>query len=79
MLYCTVLYCTVLYCVRLGAMMTAEYVLELTNVFHSGQVEPGTCLQKLIGSVRTGVILKVGIGKYPYMFSVLIQICLDNH
>ena len=50
-------------------MMTAEYVLELNNVFHSGQVEPGTCLQKLIGSVRTGVILKVGIGKYPYMFS----------
>ena len=50
-------------------MMTAEYVLELTNVFHSGQVEPGTCLQKLIGSVRTGVILKVGIGKYPSMFS----------
>ena len=43
---------------RLGAMMTAEYVLELNNVFHSGQVEPGTCLQKLIGSVRTGVILK---------------------
>ena len=39
-------------------MMTAEYVLELNNVFHSGQVEPGTCLQKLIGSVRTGVILK---------------------
>ena len=75
--------------------MTAEYVLELNNVFHSGQVtkysfqliifssdrssyshklypsiclvlyhyfltqvEPGTCLQKLIGSVRTGVILK---------------------
>lgn len=23
-----------------------------------GQVEPGTCLQKLVGSVRTGVILK---------------------
>ena len=56
-------------------MMTAEYVLELGNVFHSGQVivwefysvrvyvltfqvEPGTCLQKLVGSVRTGVILK---------------------
>jgi len=38
--------------------MTAEYVLELGNVFHSGQVEPGTCLQKLVGSVRTGVILK---------------------
>jgi len=38
--------------------MTAEYVLQLGNVFHSGQVEPGTCLQKLIGSVRTGVILK---------------------
>merc|ERR1711892_661206 len=43
---------------RLGAMMTAEYVLELGNVFHSGQIEPGTCLQKLVGSVRTGVILK---------------------
>ena len=42
-------------------MMTAEYVLELNNVFHSGQVEPGTCLQKLIGSVRTGVILKASI------------------
>jgi len=38
--------------------MTAEYILELGNVFHSGQVEPGTCLQKLVGSVRTGVILK---------------------
>jgi len=38
--------------------MTAEYVLELGNVFHSGQVEPGTCLQKIVGSVRTGVILK---------------------
>ena len=50
-------------------MMTAEYVLELNNVFHSGQVEPGTCLQKLIGSVRTGVILKVGLARYPYMFS----------
>ena len=23
---------------RLGAIMTAEYVLELGNVFHSGQV-----------------------------------------
>jgi len=38
--------------------MNAEYILELGNVFHSGQVEPGTCLQKLVGSVRVGVILK---------------------
>ena len=30
-------------------MMTAEYVLELTNVFHSGQVRRGdmTCAQHL--------------------------------
>ena len=27
----------ILFC-RLGAMMTAEYILELNNVFHSGQV-----------------------------------------
>ena len=39
-------------------MITSEYVLELSNVFHSGQVEAGTCLQKMIGTVRTGVILK---------------------
>ena len=39
-------------------MITSEYILELSNVFHSGQVEAGTCLQKMIGTVRTGVILK---------------------
>uniref|UniRef100_A0A0K2T2T6 ATP-binding cassette sub-family G member 5 n=2 Tax=Lepeophtheirus salmonis TaxID=72036 RepID=A0A0K2T2T6_LEPSM len=43
---------------RSKAMITNEYVLELTNVFHSGQVETGTCMQKMIGTVRTGVILK---------------------
>jgi len=39
-------------------MITTEYILELSNVYHSGQVETGTCLQKIIGNVRTGVILK---------------------
>ena len=39
-------------------MITSEYVLELSNVYHSGQVEAGTCLQKMIGNVPTGVILK---------------------
>ena len=58
-------------------MITSEYILELSNVFHSGQVrncisfshatsaisfltqvEAGSCLQKMIGTVRTGVILK---------------------
>jgi len=39
-------------------MITSEYILELSNVFHSGQVEAGTCIQKMIGTVRTGVILK---------------------
>ncbi len=45
------------YC-RSRIMITSEYVLELSNVFHSGQVEAGSCLQKMIGTVRTGVILK---------------------
>ncbi|KAL7635184.1 UNVERIFIED_CONTAM: hypothetical protein RMT77_014170 [Armadillidium vulgare] len=39
-------------------MMNSEYVLELISVFHTGQVEPGTCFQKLMGNVPTGVILK---------------------
>ena len=39
-------------------MITSEYILELSNVFHSGQVEAGSCIQKMIGTVRTGVILK---------------------
>ncbi|CAL4134223.1 unnamed protein product [Meganyctiphanes norvegica] len=39
-------------------MMSSEYVLELISVFHTGPVEPGTCVQKLVGNVPTGVILK---------------------
>ncbi|KAJ9579820.1 hypothetical protein L9F63_004526 [Diploptera punctata] len=53
-------------------MIGNEYSLELCNVFHTGQlitiffffffffpqVEPGTCFQRLMGSVKTGVILK---------------------
>ncbi|XP_059096389.1 ATP-binding cassette sub-family G member 5-like isoform X1 [Tigriopus californicus] len=31
---------------------------KVANVFHSGQVEKGTQIQKLIGAIRTGVILK---------------------
>eukprot|EP00094_Tigriopus_californicus_P010313 TCALIF_09948-PA protein Name:"Similar to Abcg5 ATP-binding cassette sub-family G member 5 (Rattus norvegicus)" AED:0.33 eAED:0.39 QI:0/0/0/1/0.75/0.8/5/0/476 len=38
--------------------MASDYVLEVANVFHSGQVEKGTQIQKLIGAIRTGVILK---------------------
>ncbi|XP_046400562.1 ATP-binding cassette sub-family G member 5 [Ischnura elegans] len=33
-------------------------ILELNNVFHSGQVESGTWLQRIMGSVKTGLILK---------------------
>ncbi|XP_069674885.1 ATP-binding cassette sub-family G member 5 isoform X1 [Periplaneta americana] len=39
-------------------MIGNEYSLELCNVFHTGQVEPGTCFQRLMGSVKTGIILK---------------------
>lgn len=39
-------------------MIGSDYTLELCNVFHSGQVEPGTFLQRLTGGVKTGVILK---------------------
>ncbi|XP_076064875.1 ATP-binding cassette sub-family G member 5 [Oratosquilla oratoria] len=39
-------------------MAATEYVLELISVFHTGPVEPGTCMQKLVGNVPTGVILK---------------------
>lgn len=39
-------------------MISADYILELCNVFHSGQVEPGTCMQRMFGSLKTGVILK---------------------
>ncbi|XP_044266186.1 ATP-binding cassette sub-family G member 5 [Tribolium madens] len=39
-------------------MISSDYVLELSNVFYSGQVEPGSCMQRLLGSIKTGVILK---------------------
>ncbi|XP_066990295.1 ATP-binding cassette sub-family G member 5 isoform X1 [Macrobrachium rosenbergii] len=39
-------------------MMNSEFVLELISVFHTGPVEPGSCVQKLVGNVPTGVILK---------------------
>lgn len=40
------------------AVISSDHVLELNNVFHTGQVEPGTCFQKLTGSVPTGTVLK---------------------
>ncbi|KAM3961608.1 ATP-binding cassette sub-family G member 5 [Aphomia sociella] len=39
-------------------MIGSDYTLELCNVFHSGQVEPGSFFQRLTGAVKTGVILK---------------------
>ncbi|XP_028034741.1 ATP-binding cassette sub-family G member 5 [Bombyx mandarina] len=39
-------------------MIGGDYTLELCNVFHSGQVEPGSFFQRLTGGVKTGVILK---------------------
>ncbi|XP_053602646.1 ATP-binding cassette sub-family G member 5 [Plodia interpunctella] len=39
-------------------MIGTDYTLELCNVFHSGQVEPGSFFQRLTGAVKTGVILK---------------------
>nr|XP_022912669.1 ATP-binding cassette sub-family G member 5 [Onthophagus taurus] len=39
-------------------MIASDYVLELCNVFHTGQVEPGSCMQRVFGSIKTGVILK---------------------
>ncbi|KAJ8967156.1 hypothetical protein NQ317_000962 [Molorchus minor] len=39
-------------------MIGGDYILELCNVFYSGQVEPGSCIQRIIGSIKTGVILK---------------------
>ncbi|GIY41732.1 ATP-binding cassette sub-family G member 5 [Caerostris darwini] len=38
--------------------ISSDHVLELNSVFHTGQVEPGTCFQKLTGSVPTGSVLK---------------------
>ncbi|XP_050303443.1 ATP-binding cassette sub-family G member 5 [Anthonomus grandis grandis] len=39
-------------------MIGSDYTLELSNVFYSGPVEPGSCLQRIIGNIKTGVILK---------------------
>lgn len=39
-------------------MIGGDYTLELCNVFHSGQVEPGNFFQRITGGVNTGVILK---------------------
>uniref|UniRef100_A0A1Y1MH93 ABC transporter domain-containing protein n=1 Tax=Photinus pyralis TaxID=7054 RepID=A0A1Y1MH93_PHOPY len=39
-------------------MIASDYVLELCNVFYTGQVEPSTCMQRVMGSVKTGIILK---------------------
>lgn len=39
-------------------MISSDHVLELNSVFHTGQVEPGSCFQKLTGSVPTGTVLK---------------------
>ncbi|XP_065337715.1 ATP-binding cassette sub-family G member 5 [Cloeon dipterum] len=33
-------------------------VLELCNIFHTGQVESGGCLKRLSGRVRSGLVLK---------------------
>ncbi|KAK4875928.1 hypothetical protein RN001_012350 [Aquatica leii] len=39
-------------------MISSDYVLELCNVFYTGQVEPSTCIQRVMGGIKTGVILK---------------------
>ncbi|XP_060529155.1 ATP-binding cassette sub-family G member 5 [Cylas formicarius] len=39
-------------------MIGSDYTLELCNVFYSGQVEPGSCIQRMIGNIKTGIILK---------------------
>uniref|UniRef100_A0A146KX20 ATP-binding cassette sub-family G member 5 n=1 Tax=Lygus hesperus TaxID=30085 RepID=A0A146KX20_LYGHE len=39
-------------------MVASDLVLELRNIFHSGQVEPSSWMQRLFGSVETGLILK---------------------
>ncbi|XP_026328400.1 ATP-binding cassette sub-family G member 5 [Hyposmocoma kahamanoa] len=39
-------------------MIGGDYTLELCNVYHSGQVEPGSFFQRLTGGVKTGIILK---------------------
>ncbi|XP_066246097.1 ATP-binding cassette sub-family G member 5 [Euwallacea similis] len=39
-------------------MIGTDYTLELSGVFYSGQVEPGSCLQRVVGNIKTGIILK---------------------
>ncbi|XP_018015932.1 ATP-binding cassette sub-family G member 5 isoform X2 [Hyalella azteca] len=39
-------------------MPPSDYTLELASVYHTGPVEPGSCVQKVLGNVPTGVILK---------------------
>ncbi|XP_061709919.1 ATP-binding cassette sub-family G member 5 [Cydia pomonella] len=39
-------------------MAGGNYMLQLYNVFHSGQVEPGSLFQRITGGVKTGIILK---------------------
>ncbi|XP_050533397.1 ATP-binding cassette sub-family G member 5 isoform X2 [Daktulosphaira vitifoliae] len=39
-------------------MIGGDYSLELNNIFHTGQVEPVSCFQRLFGSIQTGLILK---------------------
>lgn len=39
-------------------MVGSDSVLELRNIFHSGQVEPTSWVQRLFGNVETGLILK---------------------
>uniref|UniRef100_A0A023F328 Putative transporter abc superfamily breast cancer resistance protein n=1 Tax=Triatoma infestans TaxID=30076 RepID=A0A023F328_TRIIF len=39
-------------------MVVSESVLELRNIFHSGQVEPTSWTQRLFGNAETGLILK---------------------
>lgn len=39
-------------------MIAGDYVLEVCNVYFSGQVEPVSCIQRLLGGIKTGVILK---------------------
>ncbi|CAG0925922.1 unnamed protein product, partial [Notodromas monacha] len=39
-------------------MLGSDYLLELCDVSQTGEVEPGTWFQKMVGSVRTDVILR---------------------
>ncbi|KAL3268131.1 hypothetical protein HHI36_007258 [Cryptolaemus montrouzieri] len=39
-------------------MIASDFVLELCNVYYSGQVEQISCMQRLFGGIKTGVILK---------------------